>query len=84
MSEMNPDQIAIINHTDWLAHPVTIQMFLNLEKLKKSFVQSGISDSGNFNIPHEHFRLISYAQKTIDSVITQTKSTSAFVTMGKQ
>jgi hypothetical protein len=83
MSEMNPDQIAIVNHTDWLNHPVTLQMFANIEKMKNKYIAEATLNSGNHDVPDNNFRLMAYALKTIDAVVMQTKSTSKFVELGK-
>lgn len=77
--EISPDNIAQIQHQEWLHHPCTIQMLKLMDEHKKSFVDGLSKSASNFDINDGHFRNMAYGISTIDSIKLWIINTDVFV-----
>ena len=77
--EISPDNLAQVQHQDWLHHPCTIQMIKLLDEHKASFVDGLAKSSPNFDIPDANFRSMAYAVFTIDTIKLWVTNTNVFV-----
>jgi len=82
--DITPENILSAEHKAWLVHPVTIQLLKNIEKHKKSFVDSLSFSAGNNDLSDSHFRNLSYGLKTIDVILSITKETTKFVQLSEK
>lgn len=82
--EINPENIAQVQHIEWLNHPTTIQLLKNLENKKKKFVIELSSHAGDKEYPDMLFRVSGQAIHTLDMIIKHIKNTNEFIEFGKQ
>jgi hypothetical protein len=77
--EITPENVLSQQHLDWLHHPVTIQMFKNLDKHRNTFIKTLSAGAGNSSEPENMFRVHSYGIRTMDAVISMLKDSNKFV-----
>ena len=67
-TELNPEDVAKLQHQDWLKHPTTIQMLKLIDYHKQAFVDGSANGAGDYEIPDAQFRLNAYAIATLNKL----------------
>ncbi len=76
---ITPENVLSAEHNSWLTHPVTIQMFKNLNKHRDTFVKSMVVVAGDMAIDDKYFRIHAYGLRTLDAVVEQLRNPNKFV-----
>jgi len=84
MSNITPENVAELQHIDWLKHPVTVQMIKNIRAHKKDLIEKGVSISSDYTQPDNFFRSLSYGAKTIDAILRQIENTDQYLEVSKR
>jgi hypothetical protein len=84
MSNITPENVAELQHIDWLKHPVTVQMIKNIRAHKKDLIEKGIAISSDYTQPDNFFRSLSYGAKTIDAILRQIENTDQYLEVSKR
>lgn len=79
VSDLQPEDIARLQHKDWLRHPSTIQLLNNIETMKKVSINYLTVNAGKTDVPDVQFRIASQQLNTFDIVSSSIKNWSIFL-----
>jgi predicted nucleic-acid-binding Zn-ribbon protein len=82
--EISPENIAQIQHQEWLHNPTTIQMLKVLDLQRNTFIEKAAKQSGNKEVDDAAIRRIMYGVSTIDVIKEWISNTNLFVEKQKQ
>jgi hypothetical protein len=77
--EISPENIAQLQHEEWIKHPCTIQMLKLLDEHKSTFVDNLSKMSSNPEVLDATFRCFSYGIATIDTIKRTMTDTNVFI-----
>ena len=82
--DINPDNLALIQHQEWLHNPVTISMLNILNMQRETFVQTLSKQAGKADVDDSQIRRTAYGISVIDVINTWITDTNIFVEKQKQ
>jgi len=82
--EISPENIAQVQHEEWLKHPTTIQMFKNIETMKQNLVNSSANDSSSSLVTDQQIRMNMSNVKCLNVLTFTIRNTTKFLELATQ